>query len=308
MAAAAIAFPRLERPLPVDRNMFDPDILGYNATVHRQEILWMTKVAGSGHPGGSMSAIDALEVMYNHKLAHRPQEPTWNGRDYLIYSKGHCSPALDAELAHQGYIPYGSLPTFRTLGGLPGHADTTTPGVEFPSGSLGKGLSFANGIEHTLRDEIKNPMKRPHVIAIVGDGEMNEGQVWEAVATAAHYKLETILWVDKNGAQNDDFTRRTKDMEPLDMKLDSFGWRTMQINGHNYGEIKHALDWAWVREKGPKAIVANTIKGSGVRFMQKGGAKYHGRCLDDREMEEAMIETNIGKEKFRRRLVNKGIL
>lgn len=247
----------------------------------------MTAEAGSGHPGGSLSAADIVTALYFHVLKHKPNEPKWPQRDRFILSKGHCAPILYAALARSGYFPVCDLLNLRKIDcHLQGHPDMNkTPGVEISSGSLGQGLSVSVGIALAMRlDRLPG-----HVFTLLGDGESQEGQVWEAAMAASHYNLNNLTAiVDLNGLQIDGFTKDVMNVEPLTDKFAAFGWSTRSINGHNFDQIIQALEWSKTTG-GPAAIIAKTIKGKGVTFMENK-AEWHGKAPTVKEAEAALME------------------
>jgi len=253
----------------------------------RKEILEMIAEAGSGHPGGSLSAVEILISLYYYKMNHRPENPKWPVRDRFIMSKGHASPVVYVTLANCGYFPKEELMTFRKLGSrLQGHVHIGVPGVELSTGSLGQGLSVANGI--ALGAKIRKVDFR--IYCLLGDGEIQEGQVWEAAMTASHHKLDNICAIlDRNSVQENGPVEEIKHEEPLVDKWRSFGWKVIEIDGHNFTEIIAALDeFDQVKDK-PTMIVAHTIKGKGVSFME-GQAKWHGKAPKKEELEIALKE------------------
>ncbi|OGC33784.1 transketolase, partial [candidate division WOR-1 bacterium RIFOXYB2_FULL_48_7] len=209
----------------------------------RRHIIEMTCAAASGHPGGSLSAADIITVLYFYKLRHRPTEPTWRERDRFVMSKGHAAPVLYAALAESGYFPVSYLKTLRQLGSsLQGHIDMLSlPGIEMSTGSLGQGLSAANGMALGCRlDKLNN-----HIYCLLGDGECQEGQVWEAAMTAAHYHLDNLTAiVDHNKYQIDGKTADIKNLAPLADKWRAFGWNVIPCEGHNIAAIISALEQA----------------------------------------------------------------
>jgi len=252
----------------------------------RKDILTMTTLAGSGHPGGSLSATDIVVALYFHKMRHDPKNPDGPDRDRFVLSKGHAAPLLYACLARSGYFPVEELKTLRRINSrLQGHpCRTELPGIEVSSGSLGQGLSVANGI--ALAGKIDK--KDYKIYVLLGDGEVQEGQVWEAAMTAAHYKLDNVTAiVDCNNLQIDGNVSDVKGIQPIADKWKAFGWNVIEINGHNFDEIAKALD-SESRGK-PKAIIANTIKGKAVSFME-GKCQYHGKTLSQDECDKALKE------------------
>lgn len=241
----------------------------------RIDILRMITEAGSGHPGGSLSAIDILVSLFDAHLNHDPKSPSHPKRDRFVLSKGHAVPALYAVLAEHGYFDKALLPTLRKLGSpLQGHPVVgTVPGIEACTGSLGQGLSIAIGAALTARLDAS-----PHfAYCMMGDGEIQEGQVWEAVMCAGKYALDNLVAIlDFNQAQIDGLTKDVMPIEPVSAKFESFGWLTRRIQGHDFDSIESGLRWARVREGKPKILIADTIKGKGVSFMESELVKWHG--------------------------------
>ncbi|MBF0384622.1 MAG: transketolase [Candidatus Omnitrophica bacterium] len=257
----------------------------------REDILKMTNKAGSGHPGGSLSAVEIIISLYEYQMRYDPKNPKWDGRDYLIISKGHASPVIYAVLARYGFFPEEELLTFRQLGSrLQGHVHRKVPGIEFNTGSLGHGLSVANGIALGA----KLLKKDTKVYCIMGDGEIQEGSVWEAAMTASHQKIDNVCAiVDYNKVQENGPVEEIKSLEPLAEKWKSFGWETIEINGHNFKEIKGAFD-KFNNSKGkPFAIIAHTVKGKGVTFME-GNREWHGKAPNAEELKKALEDINNG--------------
>ena len=253
----------------------------------RRDVVDMIYAAGSGHPGGSFSEMEILAVLYFLVMRHDPNDPAWPDRDRFVLSKGHACPGLYAVLARCGYFPREWLPTFRSIGSkLQGHAHTMTPGVEMNSGSLGQGLSFAVGAALAARLD----RRASRIYALLGDGECDEGQVWEAAMAASHYKLGNLTaFIDRNGIQNDRFTSEVMDLEPLASKWRAFGWRVIEIDGHDLAQIVGAASRARRTRGRPTAIVARTVKGKGVTFMENN-PDFHGRAPNDDEYRRAMAE------------------
>ncbi|MDQ7787152.1 MAG: transketolase [Thermodesulfovibrionales bacterium] len=254
----------------------------------RKEILKMLTTAQSGHTGGSLSAADIVTALYFHKMRHNPKDPKWRERDRFILSKGHAAPLLYAALALSGYFSKSLMKTLRKLGSpLQGHpCSRTLPGVEISTGSLGQGLSIANGIAAGLKlDGLGS-----RVYCLLGDGEIQEGQVWEAAMTAAHYKLDNLCaFVDNNGLQIDGHCCDVMYIEPIVKKWEAFGWNVFDINGHDMAAIVNALDQAeTVRDK-PTMIVARTVKGKGISFFE-GKVQYHGMAPTPEELKKALKE------------------
>ena len=255
----------------------------------RKDILETIAGAGSGHPGGSLSCVEILVALYFYKLKHDPKNPQWPERDRFIMSKGHASAALYATLSACGYFPKEELKRYRKFGSmLQGHAYSGVPGVEFSTGSLGEGLSVANGM--ALGAKIKK--KDFRVYCLLGDGEMQEGQVWEAAMTAAQHKLDNLCAiVDFNGVQQNEPVAKIKDEEPIAAKLKDFGWNVLDINGHDLGGIMKALDSFGSVKGKPTFIGARTIKGKGVSFMEND-PKWHGNAPDKDELAKALEEVS----------------
>lgn len=253
----------------------------------RRHILSMIYSAGSGHPGGSLSCVELLTVLYFAVLNHRPRSPDWDQRDRFILSKGHAAPALYAVLAEAGYFPVKELITLRKTGSrLQGHPDKKIPGIEVSSGSLGQGLSIASGSALNAKLE-KSPSK---TYVLLGDGECDEGQVWEAAMLASHYKLDNLIAiVDRNGLQIDGLTEKIMRLEPLTKKWAAFGWHVLEINGHDIHEIHSAFESAKKMKGKPTVIIAHTFKGKGVSFMEWISA-FHGKSLTKEELEIALKE------------------
>ncbi|WP_425513890.1 transketolase [Geomobilimonas luticola] len=240
----------------------------------------------SGHTGGSLSAIDMVTALYFHKMRHNPADPSWEGRDRFVLCKGHAAPAQYVALAEAGYFPREDLMMLRRLGShLQGHPDSKgTPGVEVCTGSLGQGLSMAVGMALGLRlDQRDN-----RVYALLGDGELQEGQVWEAAMAAAHYKTDNLCaMVDANGLQIDGDVTKVMNVNPIADKFRAFGWQTLEIDGHDMAAILAALDQAETLKGGPTVIVARTVKGKGVSFFENKAA-YHGVTPSDEELPRAL--------------------
>ncbi|MBW2979961.1 transketolase [Candidatus Woesearchaeota archaeon] len=254
----------------------------------RMHSLEMTTEAGSGHPGGSLSAADIVAALYFHKLKHNPKKPDWPDRDRFILSKGHACPALYSALAMAGYFDVKELKTLRKLGSrLQGHPEVgRCPGVEASTGPLGQGLSFANGVALAGRLDKKDYK----VYVLMGDGEIQEGQIWEAALTTAQYKLHNVIGiVDSNKLQIDGRVKDVKNVEPIAAKFKAFGWHTIDINGHDFNQIIDALDEASKQKDKPTVIVMNTVKCKGICFMEDK-AEWHGKALSKEQLSEALKE------------------
>lgn len=254
----------------------------------RKHIVTMTGLAKSGHPGGSLSAVDIVTVLFFKKMRLKPEDPKWKYRDIFILSKGHASPVLYAALAEAGFFPVKELKDFRKLRShLQGHPDRLmTPGVEMSTGSLGQGLSVANGVAMAIK--IDNSQRKVYVL--IGDGELQEGQIWEAAMTAAHYKLDNLIAIiDYNGLQIDGPVSNVKEVAPVAEKWKAFGWVTKEIDGHDFRQIIEALEWADSIKGKPAVIIAHTIKGKGISFME-GNVRFHGVPPSEEEMKAAFKE------------------
>ena len=267
----------------------------------RADIVRRIAEAGSGHPGGSLSCADILAALYfGGVLEHDPENPEWEGRDRFILAKGHAAPALYAALAQAGYIPREELATLRKLGSrLQGHPDSNqVPGVEVSTGSLGQGLSIAAGAAAGLRLD-GAPQT---VFALLGDGECQEGQVWEAAMFAAHRKLDNLVAiVDRNGLQIDGRTCDVCDPGDLGAKFAAFGWDVDEVDGHDLDALVAVLGAAKAGRDGrPHAVIARTVKGKGVPFMENE-AGWHGKAPNAEQAAEALaaLEGDAGKESSR---------
>ncbi|MDU5106833.1 transketolase [Clostridium sp.] len=260
----------------------------------RIDIVDMVATAKSGHPGGSLSVTDILTVLYFHEMNIRSNEPKWEDRDRLVLSKGHAAPALYAVLSKRGYFPKEELKTLRKFKSkLQGHPDMKkTLGVDMSTGSLGQGLSAANGM--ALAGKLDK--KDYRVYAILGDGELQEGQVWEAAMSSAHYKLDNLVaFVDFNGLQIDGSNEEVMNVSPVDKKFEAFGWNVLVIDGHNFEEIKNALDKAKEVKERPTAIIAKTVKGKGVSFMENQSS-WHGTAPNEEQRKQALSELKGGEQ------------
>ncbi|NQT06396.1 MAG: transketolase [Candidatus Omnitrophica bacterium] len=253
----------------------------------RKDILIMLEQAKSGHTGGSLSEVEILLALYGYKLKYDPKKPEWDMRDRFILSKGHGCPGLYAVLADAGFFPKKELMTLRKLGSrLQGHPQLGLPGLEISSGSLGQGLSIANGIALGLRLDNK-PCR---VYCLIGDGEANEGQIWEAAMTAAHYNLDNLCVImDRNRFQIDGLCCDVKDMLQMKMRWNAFGWHAIEIDGHDIEKVMNALDEAESIKKKPTIIIADTVKGKGVSFIEHNN-KYHGTAPKKADLERALEE------------------
>jgi len=243
--------------------------------------------AGSGHPGGSLSIADIIACLYFHEMRHNPKDPKWPDRDRLVLSKGHAAPALYAALALAGYFPVEELKNLRKIGHfLQGHpCMKKVPGVDMSTGSLGHGLSVAVGMAIAGKLDGKDY----RVFAILGDGEVQEGEIWEAANTASHYKLDNLIAIlDRNKLQIDGPTEEVMHIEPLPWRWQAFGWDVVEIDGHNVEEILDTFHEIKLNEK-PTIIIAHTIKGKGVSFME-GTLSFHGKPPSEEQYIRAMSE------------------
>ena len=254
----------------------------------RFHIVDMIYAAQSGHPGGSLSAADIMTALYFNTMNIDPQNPRYPDRDRFVLSKGHTAPALYAVLAEKGFFPKEDLKTFRHSGSyLQGHPDMKgVPGVDMSTGSLGLGVSAACGMAKSAK--IFN--KGYRVYAILGDGELEEGQVWEAAMFAGHYKLDNLcLFIDWNGLQIDGDITKVMNPTPIDKKYEAFGFNVINIDGHNLDEIENAVKQADECKGKPTAIICKTVKGKGVSFMENK-AEWHGAAPNKEQYEQAMAE------------------
>jgi transketolase len=254
----------------------------------RRHVIQMIATAGSGHPGGSLSAADIVTALYFKVMRHDPKNPQWSDRDRFVLSKGHAAPILYAALAECGYFPVEELATLRKLGSrLQGHTDRTlTPGVEMSAGSLGQGLSYGIGIALAGRLDKRDY----HVYVLLGDGECEEGQVWEAAMSAPHFQLDNLTAiVDHNGIQLDGCCCDIMGIEPLADKWRAFNWHVIEMDGHDMKQILSALKEAGKIKGKPTVIIAHTVKGKGVSFMENN-VDFHGKAPNAQETEIALKE------------------
>ena len=254
----------------------------------RMGIIESTHAAKCGHPGGSLSAADMLTYLYFRELRVDPSNPQWADRDRFVLSKGHCAPGLYAALAHRGFFPVEDLLTLRKVGSyLQGHPNmNSVPGVDMSTGSLGQGISAACGM--ALAGKLKKQDYR--VYTLLGDGEIQEGQVWEACMFASHYHLDNLcVIVDNNGLQIDGDVAKVMSPYPIDGKLEAFGFHVRMIDGHDFDAIEQAMDEAKTITGKPSAIVMHTVKGKDVSFMENN-AGWHGVAPNDAQYEQAMAE------------------
>ena len=269
--------------------------LKLTATRVRMGVIEGTHGAGCGHPGGSLSCADVMTYLYFREMRVDPEQPQDPARDRFVLSKGHCAPALYATLAERGFFPVADLPTLRHSNSyLQGHPNmNTVPGVDMSTGSLGQGISAAAGMAKAA----KYLNKDLTVYTLMGDGELAEGECWEAFMFASNYKLDNLcVFVDVNRLQIDGRTSDVMNTEPLDKKLEAFGFRILKINGHDMAEIEKA-DEFYKAGKGqgvPTAILMDTLKGKGVSFMEDQ-AGWHGKAPSDEELEKALAELDAAK-------------
>ena len=254
----------------------------------RIEIVKMVYRAQAGHPGGSLSEIDLMAALYSTSLRTRPDEPNWDDRDRFILSKGHASPGMYALLAEMGFIQHEDLHSYRVLGGIcQGHVDMKwCPGVDFSAGSLGMGLSFGMGC--ALAARLDGSKRRAFVM--LGDGEIQEGSIWEAAMAAAHHELGNLkVILDRNRIQNDDFCQQQMRMFDIPAKWKAFGWNVKEIDGHNMDEVVEGMNFLSSTNDGPSILIAHTVKGHGVSFMADNPA-FHGAAPNDEQYAQAMAE------------------
>ena len=254
----------------------------------RMGVIESTYGAKAGHPGGSLSAAEVFTYLYFKEMNIDPKNPKWENRDRFVLSKGHTTPGLYSALANRGFFPVEDLPTFRHIDSyLQGHPNmNTVPGVDMSTGSLGQGISTAVGMAMAA----KYTGKENRVYTLLGDGEIQEGQVWEACMAASHYKLDNLcIVVDNNGLQIDGAIADVMSPYPIVDKLDAFGFRTVAIDGHDFDAIEEAFQVAKATKGMPTAIVITSIKGKGVSFMEND-AGWHGKAPNDAEYEQAMAE------------------
>lgn len=265
--------------------------LNLTANSIRKDIINMVAEACSGHPGGSLSSVELLTFLYFDEMKIDPDNPEQPDRDRFVLSKGHATPLLYSVLARRGFFSGEELKTFRCLNSrLQGHPNINdTPGVDMTTGSLGQGLSISNGM--ALAAELDNLDYR--VFVLLGDGELQEGQIWEAVLSASHYNLDNLTAIiDNNKLQIDGTVKEIKNITPIEEKFRAFNWNTIQINGHNMEEIREAFTLS-SRASRPTAIIANTVKGKGVSFMENN-IGWHGNFPDKQQTEKALEELNRG--------------
>ncbi|MFZ2385931.1 MAG: transketolase [Candidatus Omnitrophota bacterium] len=253
----------------------------------RRTVIQMLSTAGSGHPGGSLSSADLVTALYFSVLKHKPSDPLWPERDRFHMSKGHCCPLWFAVLSAAGYLPQCELASLRKFGSiLQGHPDKRAPGVELSSGSLGQGLSVSVGMSLAARLDSRDS----RIYVLMGDGEIQEGNIWEAAMAAAHYKCDNLCGIlDCNGLQIDGRTSDVMNLEPIKLKWEAFGWHAIEIDGHDMAAILGAYKEAAGVKGKPSVIIAHTVKGKGVSFMENN-VDFHGRAPTKEETEQALKE------------------
>ncbi len=266
---------------------YDLEKLKNSALQIRKDILHITNAAKCGHPGGSLSAVEIMVALYGYKMRVKADDPKWEDRDRLIVSKGHVSPVVYTSLCEYGFFPREELKGYRTFQSrLQGHVHQKVPGVDFNTGSLGHGLSVANGIAYGAQMRKKDI----NVYCIMGDGEIQEGSVWEAAMTASHHNIDQVCAiVDYNKVQENGRCEDIKSLEPLVDKWKSFGWEVADVDGHDIEAMIAALDKFDTIKGKPYVILANTIKGKGVSFME-GKNQWHGKAPNDEQLAEALSE------------------
>lgn len=276
----------------IDKKLTVPD-LEQMARQIRRDIIDMIFTAQAGHPGGSLSATDILTALYFRMMCIDPQNPQWEDRDRFILSKGHACPVWYATLANRGFYDRAHLKTLRKLNSiLQGHADMKkTPGVDMTVGSLGQGFSAGVGMALAAR-YLKKDF---HVWVMIGDGEMQEGAIWEAAMAGAKWKLDNLTAVlDKNGLQNDTFIDQVMPIEPVADKWRAFGWNVIEIDGHHMTQIVNALEGALTIKGVPTIVIANTVKGKGVSFMENQ-PEWHGKAPNAEQYKLAMQELGVAQ-------------
>ena len=259
------------------------------ATKIRMSIIEGTYNAKAGHPGGSLSAADVFAYLYEKEMRVDPKNPKWDDRDRLVLSKGHCAPGLYAALAYKGFFPVEDLKTLRHIDSyLQGHPNmNTVPGVDMSTGSLGQGISVAVG----MAKGAKYLGKDVNIYSVLGDGEIEEGQVWEAMMFANQYKLDNLcIIIDCNGLQIDGPCSEVMSAEPIDEKVKAFGFDVITVDGNDFDEIEKAFD-AFHKSTKPFAIIMNTVKGKGVSYMENQ-VGWHGKAPNEEEYNIAMAELN----------------
>lgn len=258
----------------------------------RKSIIRSVSEAKSGHPGGSLSSADILTVLYFDAMNIDPANPKWEDRDRFVMSKGHGAPALYAVLAERGYFPKEELLSLRKFGSmLQGHPDMKkTPGVDMSTGSLGQGLSAVNGMALAAKLDGKDY----NVYTVLGDGEVQEGMIWEAAMSAAHYNLDNVIaFLDHNGLQIDGSNDEVMSLGKIAKKFDAFGWNVISVDGHDFDQLKKAIEMAKEEEGRPSIVICETVKGKGVSFMENQ-AGWHGKAPNAEQTEEALKDLEGG--------------
>jgi transketolase len=274
-----------EYPIDLDQTYLQ----SFSAQI-RKDVILSTFAAGSGHPGGSLSSAEMMSTLFVKHLKHRPQNPKWEGRDFVLFSKGHVSPLLYSLFVETGYYDRSLLASFRSLGSpFQGHpASSRLDAVEVSSGSLGQGLSVGVGLALGLKSQ--NKLNRVYVLC--GDGESQEGQIWEAIMAAAHYRLDNLtLFFDYNNLEIDGWVEDVMGIAPVKEKFQAFNWITFEVDGHNLCEIDQALTQAKTQKDRPSVIIGKTIKGKGISFMENQ-ADWHGKAPNLDQTLTALSEIN----------------
>lgn len=261
------------------------------AQLIRQQIIQMVEAAQSGHPGASLSSVEIVTALYFSVMNIDPLHPEWDVRDRFVLSKGHATPVLYAALAWRGFFPVEELSTFRQINSrLQGHPDMKkTPGVDMTTGSLGQGFASAVGMALGLQRKAVSP----YVYALLGDGELNEGIIWEAAMIASHYQTDHLIAiVDKNGKQASGNTMAVIDMKELTKKWEAFGWNALEIDGHDFGQICRGIKRAKACRGKPSVLIAHTVKGKGISFMERGN-EFYGEKLSPDDIQSAKRELRV---------------
>lgn len=261
------------------------------ATQIRMGIIESTYSAKAGHPGGSLSSADVFAYLYEKEMNYKADDPKWEDRDRLVLSKGHCAPGLYSALAYKGFFPVEDLKTLRHIDSyLQGHPNmNTVPGIDMSTGSLGQGISVAAGMAKGAKYLGKNDI---NIYTLLGDGEIEEGQVWEAMMFASHYNLDNLcVIIDSNGLQIDGACEEVMSAEPIDAKLKAFGFEVVVINGNDFDELENAFGKFHETKDKPFGIIMKTVKGKGVSFMENA-VDWHGKAPNDEEYKNAMAELN----------------
>jgi transketolase len=266
---------------------YNEESLKSTARKIRSHIIQMTSLAGSGHPGPSFSIVEILTMLYFHKMRYDPADPDWEQRDRFVLSKGHAAPALYGTLIELGVYSTREIKNFRRINSpFQGHPDGKVPGIDATTGSLGIGLSQAVGMALAAKRRSLDLV----VYGLIGDGECNEGQIWEAALFAQHHKLDNlVIFLDNNGDQFEGAVKEVLDISPLGRKWEAFGWEVYEFNGHDFSQIRDFLNSIDAINGKPKLGIAHTVKGFGVSFME-GNHDYHAKSLNEDETRQALIE------------------